>query len=323
MEASTSRRIVSKPLLSSVSDTPTKSITYCKPKKYAPGCVGKIQIVDRDEAPPWLIWNPYLLTGFRIQLTIPDCFKSIFHLHNETVNIWTHIIATFLMPLFLIICLIDLSEEPLHIKIAFTISLLAGTSSYFTSALYHTVGCNSESTFDTFLQCDYAAIILSASATMGSSIYFGLQCYPHLQLFYTLVCVLLGLSVFCILVVPALLKLDQKTLDFIERIRFPLLIADFAYGLVPLIHWTTIYGLFSTVVYRVMISYVIVAIGFTFYYFKIPERWFLGTFDIWGNSHQIWHVFMFIGPCYQHSTSLAFLQHIHDNPCLLMGDGTL
>lgn len=32
------------------------------------------------------------------------------------------------------------------------------------------------------------------------------------------------------------------------------------------------------------------AIGFCFYFFHIPEKWFPGRFDYWCHSHQIWHL---------------------------------
>lgn len=45
-----------------------------------------------DLLPDWLQDNEFLRTGHRPQ--IPDfagCFKSIFQLHTETGNIWTHL----------------------------------------------------------------------------------------------------------------------------------------------------------------------------------------------------------------------------------------
>ncbi len=31
-------------------------------------------------------------------------------------------------------------------------------------------------------------------------------------------------------------------------------------------------------------------LGFMFFHFKIPERWIPGKVDIWGHSHQFWHL---------------------------------
>ena len=34
-----------------------------------------------------------IITGYRQRLEYQDCIKSIFKLHNETVNIWTHLLG--------------------------------------------------------------------------------------------------------------------------------------------------------------------------------------------------------------------------------------
>ncbi len=46
--------------------------------------------------------NPYIWSGYRTQLGHFDCLKSVFSFHNETLNIWTHLIG-FLIFLALLI----------------------------------------------------------------------------------------------------------------------------------------------------------------------------------------------------------------------------
>ena len=42
--------------------------------------------------------NPYLLSGYRVNLSRWECFRSLFQLHNETINVWTHFLgAVFFM----------------------------------------------------------------------------------------------------------------------------------------------------------------------------------------------------------------------------------
>lgn len=36
--------------------------------------------------------HPFILNGYRIHHEISDCFASVFKLHNETLNIWSHLI---------------------------------------------------------------------------------------------------------------------------------------------------------------------------------------------------------------------------------------
>lgn len=56
-------------------------------------------------------------------------------------------------------------------------------------------------------------------------------------------------------------------------------------------------------------------IGLTFYVFKVPERYYPKTFDIWLNSHTIWHLFVFAAACV-HLYSVVTLYQVRKNiPC--------
>ncbi len=52
-------------------------------------------LMSRKEQPDWLVGNnEFILDGHRPQLgTAERCFYSIFRIHNETVNIWSHLIG--------------------------------------------------------------------------------------------------------------------------------------------------------------------------------------------------------------------------------------
>ena len=50
-------------------------------------------VVHIHNLPGWLKYNDYLLWGHRPQLnSFKECFSSIFRIHTETVNIWTHLL---------------------------------------------------------------------------------------------------------------------------------------------------------------------------------------------------------------------------------------
>lgn len=55
------------------------------------------KIVDIIDSPPWLIYNDFINYGYRINYrSHADFIKSVFSLHNETTNIWTHMIGAFI-----------------------------------------------------------------------------------------------------------------------------------------------------------------------------------------------------------------------------------
>jgi adiponectin receptor len=42
----------------------------------------------------YLADNSYIRSGYRLNYSVRDCFLSLFELHNETLNVWTHIIGS-------------------------------------------------------------------------------------------------------------------------------------------------------------------------------------------------------------------------------------
>ena len=48
-----------------------------------------------EDLPRWMQSDPYIRRGYRRQLdSFSACFQSIFYLHNESVNIWSHLLPT-------------------------------------------------------------------------------------------------------------------------------------------------------------------------------------------------------------------------------------
>ena len=46
-----------------------------------------------DETPHWMRVDPYIRRGYRPEKnSFRDCFFSLFHIHNESVNIWSHLV---------------------------------------------------------------------------------------------------------------------------------------------------------------------------------------------------------------------------------------
>ncbi|CAH0489940.1 unnamed protein product [Peronospora farinosa] len=44
----------------------------------------------------YLADNSYIRSGYRLHYSTRDCFLSLFELHNETLNVWTHIVGSFI-----------------------------------------------------------------------------------------------------------------------------------------------------------------------------------------------------------------------------------
>src|SRR5690348_4577005 len=65
-------------------------------------------------------------------------------------------------------------------------------------------------------------------------------------------------------------------------------------AIIPVVHGLLIYGLAPLV--DMMSLYYMIAMGSMYvtgaliYGWRVPERWWPGVFDIWGSSHQIFHL---------------------------------
>lgn len=55
------------------------------------------RLVDFEDAPEYMKDNKYILSGYRVDHSAWQCAKSIFALHNETGNIWTHLVGFFVL----------------------------------------------------------------------------------------------------------------------------------------------------------------------------------------------------------------------------------
>ena len=57
----------------------------------------KHRITTKEDAPEWLVRNRYLLSGYRTDFhTFKSSLRSLFMFHNETLNVWTHLIGSIL-----------------------------------------------------------------------------------------------------------------------------------------------------------------------------------------------------------------------------------
>jgi adiponectin receptor len=103
--------------------------------------------------------NPYLIKGYRPMPTNSylTCFKSAFTIHNETLNIYTHLFGAFYflyVMLFLSPNLIKTNSNFELFSVAYCFPLgcfivLMG------SAVYHTFKCNSIYDYLLFLRIDF------------------------------------------------------------------------------------------------------------------------------------------------------------------------
>lgn len=71
----------------------------------------RYQLLAYDHIPEWLRDNRYIKKGYRANIGWRHSVESVCHLHNETVNVWSHLIAFLVMTCLLILTMVILSPH--------------------------------------------------------------------------------------------------------------------------------------------------------------------------------------------------------------------
>ena len=268
----------------------------------------------------------YIFTGYRTNHTICDCIRSIFALHNETLNIWTHL-AGFTYWLWVFTTLdsqpwfqgIDELSQAIT-RVGYGICLLMPLS----SAVYHTfndaqtcccfhAGPSSDrwSVANMFLRMDLFGIYALFYARSLMEGYLALFCNRQGWIAFQMVSIL----VFAVLAPVGLwtTKMWPLVPSFI-LVHIPILVIVFGSK------WWTSPGLTLHVLFSVAGTGCFV-LAFTVYRRRWPESRWPGKFDIFGASHQIWHVFTFLGPELIMIGMRYHFAHLRDQPCFAHSEG--
>jgi len=282
----------------------------------SPSTLGRL--LSFKEAPAYEQSNPYILTGYRGALSKWEALKSVLALHNESLNIWTHVFGMVAVLAVLWNAWVEvLPSEPLVNQAAFTISALVTLWTYFSSVIYHTLKCHSHDVYHCTLLMDYSGIISCVLGITSCLTYVGYRCYPTLRDSYVTVVILLSASLVLSFILP---RVTPPT-SYVNwhDIRTTILALFAAFGLIPLFHWIYLNGPYSDVVlefaWRFVFAYILLGFGFFIWAIRFPEKYFLGKFDIFLASHQIWHVFVLACPLLLLHTELHMFAYDRVHPC--------
>lgn len=240
--------------------------------------------------PKWLQDNNFLHRNHRPPLpSFRACFKSVFRIHTETGNIWTHLLGCVA---FIGVAAYFLSRPSIEIqlqeKIVFGAFFLGAIICLGFSFAFHTVCCHSQPIGKLFSKLDYCGIALLIMGSFVPWLYYGFYCHYEHKLVYLSVVMVLG-------VLSIIVSLYDK---FSEPNLRPLRAGVFASfglsGIIPAIHYGLMEGWFNKISQASLGWLILMGLlyitGAAFYALRVPERWFPGKFDLWFQSHQIFHV---------------------------------
>ena len=235
-----------------------------------------MRLLTVDQVPDYIIDNDQIIYGYRpTPLTFTRACFSIFEWHNETLNIWSHLLATVLF----VWLLLSATEWPT------IIFLCASTCLFATSAAFHTLLCMNKFTYDKWRKYDFITI-----AVLMWSMFVPYCFYSFDQITFTIYMVLAtAIASACIAVT---LKPAFSTNEF--HVYRPLVFGTLGLlGAIVIVHGYTRTKNMTTLL-LCLTQLVACLAGAIFYAYKWPEK---RGHEIYSfvSSHVMFHVCVVLG----------------------------
>lgn len=271
------------------------------------GMLRKFLLVDYDGVPSWLRDNEDIRGSYRVHFSLEMCARSLFQIHNETGNIWSHLLG---FVLFVGILLVDLQpalgdNADFGDHVVFGVFLVGLKCCLAFSFVFHWFYCHSPETHRSLAALDYSGISLLIAGSYFPPVYYGFYCRPQWQYAY-LGCIA---TVGCII---TYVSLDKKYSRTAYRTYRAALYAFFGgLGILPFSHFALYPDADAPFPARnFLLMGSLYLIGAVIYAKRIPEVYWPGRFDVLGHSHQIFHCLVVAG-AYVHY--LACVEAYHWN----------
>jgi len=266
-----------------------------------------------DALPDWMRDNHYIRSGYRRQQNSwKGCLHSIFgYIHNETVNIHSHLWGAVLFFVLLVITFFRVMNYPTvtwHDAAGFAVFLVAAVICLSFSAAFHTAQCHSLPVAKSCVVLDYSGIVALIVGSFFPSVYYGFYCFPELQMMYLSTITIAGLGATYVVLTPI-----YNTAEF-RWARTTVFLSLGLTGVVPVMHALHIHGMaiFEEMgLAWLLLSGTMYITGAVLYATQTPERFFPGKVDLLGASHQIFHIFVVLAALAHYISIYKAYQHVH------------
>lgn len=269
-----------------------------------------------SEIPLWQQDNSYIHSGYvRETLSYVKTLASLTYLHNESVNIYTHLVpgvACFFSCFYLVNTVQEKFDSTTWKDYAMFCVFLGGAACALSlSGCFHTLKSHSEGVMVFGNKLDYLGIIVLITASMISLLYYAWIDSPLMRNVF--VSITVGLAAIC-----AVFSLKSRFRSSEWRpYRASMFVLFGLSGVLPIVTGAYLMGIQETAkraqVKWIVLEGVLYCFGALLYAMRIPERWWPGKFDIVGNSHQIFHVLVVIAACCHGKGLIGAYEYAHQN----------
>nr|XP_024383517.1 heptahelical transmembrane protein 4-like isoform X2 [Physcomitrium patens] len=175
----------------------------------------------------------------------------------------------------------------------------------FASTMCHLLGCRSAKTFYLLMRLDYAGIATLIATSFFPPVYYSFMCNPALCKMYLGMITTMGVCSLLASMIPVFQTAEYR------QVRAAVFCTMGLSGIVPCLHKIFLYH-YEPLAYQAFNMEIfmggIYALSALIYATRIPERWTPGTFDIIGNSHQLFHVLVVAGAYVHYHGGLVYLK---------------
>ncbi|CAD6504907.1 BgTH12-00408 [Blumeria graminis f. sp. triticale] len=273
----------------------------------------KPQTIHWGELLPWQQDNHYIQTGYRpSSLSFRKSFASLLYLHNESVNIYSHYIGTLLFAtlasgLYTLMRPRYKTAMPTDVLV-FSCFFIGAGICLGISGTYHTISNHSPLVARWGNKLDYVGIVFLIVGSFIPSIFYGFYCHPQFQKFYWTMISMLGLA--C----TAVSVFDRFRTPAWRPYRAGIFVSLGLSALFPVGHGVRLYGLLEMRnrigLFWLVLQGLLYILGAALYAARWPECSWSKRFDIWGSSHQLFHILVVMAAiCHLYGLLIAFDFH--------------
>lgn len=257
------------------------------------------------ELDPWQQDNHFIRSGYvKETSSSARCLKSLFFLHNETVNVYSHLIPSlaFLKMIYDFMSHIDSVNSSWVSTFVFSQFAFGATACFGFSSSFHLFKSHSWGVCRLGNRCDYFGIILMITSSLISIIVFAFD--DHVFWRNGFIIMFLVFATCC-----TKMTFDPKfSTPHYRPIRSLMFIFYGLSGALPILASILLYGYPETSkrsgAHWLVMEGVLYISGACLYAARIPERWVYshgeshkfkaGMFDLFGHLHQIFHIMVVV-----------------------------
>ncbi|OAL05236.1 hemolysin-III channel protein-like protein Izh2 [Phaeosphaeriaceae sp. SRC1lsM3a] len=263
----------------------------------------------------WQRDNEFISSKYRrISNSYRESLRSLLYLHNQTVNVYSHLIPAIilLVSAFSIYDVVTTryATADVYDILAFGVFVTSAVICFGLSASFHLLGNHSSKVYHTWLLMDLYGIFILIAGTVYSGTYYGFYCEPNYWVIYSLGIVAIVGSAAMLCSIPRFRTPKWRW------VRATLFVAIGWSGAFPMTHAAQTFGIEQA--HRQMGWWFFIVEGLCYitgaiiYALRIPERLRPGFFDIWGCSHQIFHLCAVAGAFWHLFGLLKAFDYNHD-----------